>query len=203
MKIIILAGGYGTRLGSKTELIPKPLVEIGQKPIIWHIMKIYSFHGIHDFVICCGYKGNVIKEYFKNYFLHLPGVTFSMDNNSMKINQNNNVEPWKITLVDTGENTMTAKRLYKVKDFLDKDESFFLTYGDGISSINLEKLSTNFHLKNDFLVNLALSKTRGIFCFFISKIIFGQISDSTNIAKSGFQKLINFLFKKFVSIGKN
>ena len=123
MKAVILAGGLGSRLSEETENKPKPMVEIGGKPILWHIMKNYSLHGIHDFIICCGYKGYVIKEYFKNYFLHLSDVTFSMDNNTMKVHHNN-IEPWKVTLVDTGENTMTGGRLNRVSKYVENEECF-------------------------------------------------------------------------------
>ena len=122
MKAVILAGGLGTRLFEETDLKPKPMVEIGGKPIIWHIMKIYSYYGVNEFIICCGYKGYLIKEYFANYFLHQANVTFQMHDNSMNVHQNNS-EPWTVTLVDTGENTMTGGRLKRVKDFI-KDDTF-------------------------------------------------------------------------------
>ena len=127
MKAIILAGGYGTRLSEETDLKPKPLVEIGGKPILWHIMKIYSKHNINDFIICCGYKGYLIKEYFANYFLHHSDITFDIKNNSMKVHQNN-AEPWSVTLVDTGENTMTGGRLKRVKEHIKDDKCFCFTY---------------------------------------------------------------------------
>jgi glucose-1-phosphate cytidylyltransferase len=139
MKAVILAGGHGTRLSEETDLIPKPLVEIGGKPILWHIMKIYSTHGVDDFIICCGYRGYLIKEYFANYFLHQSDVTFKMQNNSMEVNQNNS-EPWKVTLVDTGEKTMTGGRLKRVKKYINDEESFCFTYGDGLGDINISAL---------------------------------------------------------------
>lgn len=143
MKCVILAGGLGTRISEETTSRPKPMVEIGGKPILWHIMKTYSAHGINDFVICCGYKGYMIKEYFANYFLHMSDVTFDMSsNNAMQIHQQY-VEPWKITLVDTGENTMTGGRLKRVRGYLD-GEDFCLTYGDGLGNVDLTKLIT-FH----------------------------------------------------------
>lgn len=146
MKAVILAGGLGTRISEETSLRPKPMVEIGGKPILWHIMKIYSAHGVNEFVICCGYKGYVIKEYFANYFLHMSDVTFDMSNqNSMQIHQQF-VEPWKITLVDTGENTQTGGRLKRVRDYV-KDEDFCFTYGDGVSNINITELIA-FHKKH-------------------------------------------------------
>lgn len=139
MKAVILAGGLGTRISEDTNLRPKPMIEIGGKPILWHIMKTYSHHGINDFIICCGYKGYVIKEYFANYFLHMSDVTFDMQNNQMEVHQRN-AEPWKVTLVDTGENTMTGGRLKRVADYLKDDELFCLTYGDGVSDVNITEL---------------------------------------------------------------
>lgn len=139
MKAVILAGGFGTRLSEETGSRPKPMVEIGGKPILWHIMKIYSAHGINEFVICCGYKGYVIKEYFANYFLHMSDVTFDMQKNSMEIHQNQ-AEPWKVTLVDTGENSMTGGRLRRVRDYLQGEEAFCFTYGDGVADVDVTKL---------------------------------------------------------------
>ena len=139
MKAVILAGGLGTRLSEETELKPKPMVEIGGKPILWHIMKIYSAHGVNDFVICCGHKGYVIKEYFANYFLHQSDVTFCMKDNSTKVHYNN-AEPWTVTLVDTGETTMTGGRLKRVKDYVKDDEAFCFTYGDGVGNVDITRL---------------------------------------------------------------
>ena len=139
MKAVILAGGFGTRISEETHLKPKPMIEIGGKPILWHIMKTYSHHGINDFVICCGYKGYVIKEYFANYFLHMSDVTFDMSKNSMEVHRRN-VEPWKVTLVDTGEDTMTGGRLKRVADYIKDEEAFCLTYGDGVSDVNITEL---------------------------------------------------------------
>lgn len=139
MKAVILAGGHGTRLSEETDLKPKPLVEIGGKPILWHIMKIYSTHGINEFIICCGYKGYLIKEYFANYFLYQSDITFKMQDNSMKVHQNN-VEPWKVTLVDTGENTMTGGRLKRIKEYIKDEENFCFTYGDGLGDIDISAL---------------------------------------------------------------
>lgn len=138
MKAVILAGGLGTRLSEETVIKPKPMVEIGGKPIIWHIMKTYSTHGINEFIICLGYKGYLIKEYFANYFLHVSDVTFDLKNNSMEIHQNSS-ESWKVTLVDTGEETMTGGRLKKVGKYLG-DEDFCFTYGDGVSDVNITEL---------------------------------------------------------------
>ncbi len=145
MKAVILAGGLGTRIAEETSSRPKPMVEIGGKPILWHIMKMYSAHGVHDFVICCGYKGYMIKEYFANYFLHMSDVTFDMSNNSMEIHQKK-AEPWKVTLIDTGENTLTGGRLKRVRDYLDNEE-FCFTYGDGVGSVDITKL-IEFHKKH-------------------------------------------------------
>ena len=138
MKVVILAGGLGTRLREETDYRPKPMVEIGGKPILWHILKIYSAHGVNEFVICCGYKGYMIKEYFANYFLHMSDVTFDMTNNDMQIHQKY-AEPWRVTLVDTGENTLTGGRLKRVKDYLGGDE-FCFTYGDGVGNIDVTQL---------------------------------------------------------------
>jgi glucose-1-phosphate cytidylyltransferase len=139
MKAVILAGGLGTRLSEDTATRPKPMVEIGGKPILWHILKTYSHHDINDFVICCGYKGYVIKEYFANYFLHMSDVTFDMVTNSMEVHQRN-AEPWRVTLVDTGENTMTGGRLKRVAGYLQDEEAFCFTYGDGVGDINITEL---------------------------------------------------------------
>jgi glucose-1-phosphate cytidylyltransferase len=143
MKAVILAGGLGTRLSEETSVKPKPMVEIGGKPILWHIMKMYSAHGINDFIICCGYKGYIIKEYFANYFLHQSDVTFCMEENSMKVHKER-AEPWTVTLVDTGDNSMTGGRLGRVAEYVKNEESFCFTYGDGLSDINISKL-IDFH----------------------------------------------------------
>ncbi|MBI4707819.1 MAG: glucose-1-phosphate cytidylyltransferase [Candidatus Omnitrophica bacterium] len=142
MKVVILAGGLGTRLSEETELKPKPMVEIGGKPLIWHIMKLYSHYGFDDFLICLGYKGYVIKEYFSNYFLHQSDVTIDMKNNSVHVH-NCKTEPWKVTLVDTGLNTMTGGRIKRIKEYIN-NETFMLTYGDGVSNVNIQKLA-EFH----------------------------------------------------------
>ena len=139
MKAVLLAGGFGTRISEETAFTPKPLIEIGGKPILWHIMKMYSAHGIHDFVICCGYKGYLIKEYFANYFLHTSDVTFDIQRNEMEVHQRN-AEPWRVTLIDTGEKTMTGGRLKRVASYLEKEEIFCLTYGDGVSDVNITEL---------------------------------------------------------------
>ncbi len=139
MKAVILAGGLGTRISEETHLKPKPMIEIGGKPILWHVMKIYSAHSIHDFVICCGYKGYLIKEYFANYFLHMSDVTFDMERNQMQVH-NRYAEPWRVTLVDTGEQTMTGGRLKRVANYVKNDEAFCLTYGDGVSDVNVTQL---------------------------------------------------------------
>ncbi len=135
MKAVILAGGLGTRISEETSLKPKPMVEIGGRPILWHVMKIYSAQGIRDFIICVGYKGYVIKEYFANYFLHMSDVTFDMENNSMEVHQKH-AEPWRVTIVDTGEQTLTGGRLRRVSDYV-KNEAFCFTYGDGLADVNI------------------------------------------------------------------
>lgn len=139
MKAVILAGGRGTRLAEETSIRPKPMVKIGGRPILWHIMKIYSTHGIHEFVICCGYKGYVIKEYFANYFLHNSDVTFDMTDNQMQVHQNT-AEPWRVTLVDTGDETATGGRLRRVASYLEGEEAFCFTYGDGVSNVDVGAL---------------------------------------------------------------
>jgi glucose-1-phosphate cytidylyltransferase len=136
MIAIILAGGLGTRISEETHLRPKPMIEIGGKPVLWHIMKTYSAHGVNDFVICCGYKGYLIKEYFANYFLHMSDVTFDMELNRMEVHQRK-AEPWRVTLVDTGEGTMTGGRLKRVAEYVKDEEAFCFTYGDGVSDVNL------------------------------------------------------------------
>ncbi|MEM7294115.1 MAG: glucose-1-phosphate cytidylyltransferase, partial [Pseudomonadota bacterium] len=138
MKAVILAGGLGTRLSEETSIRPKPMVEIGSMPILWHIMKTYSHYGVNDFIICCGYKGSYIKEYFSNYFLHNSDVTFDVQNNEMEIRKSH-VEPWRVSLIDTGQSTMTGGRLKRIREYLD-DETFCFTYGDGVSDIDIEAL---------------------------------------------------------------
>lgn len=161
MKAVILAGGLGTRISEDTVNRPKPMIEIGGKPILWHIMKIYSAHGVNEFVICCGYKGYVIKEYFANYFLHMSDVTFDMRNNEMQVHQQY-AEPWKITLVDTGESTMTGGRLRRVKDFVKDEEAFCFTYGDGVSNINVSSL-VDYHTRAGTLATLTATYPPGRF----------------------------------------
>ena len=146
MKAVILAGGLGTRLSEETSTRPKPMVEIGGKPILWHIMKMYSSHGVNDFIVCCGYKGYVIKEYFANYFLHQSDVTFSMKDNQMEVHRQR-AEPWTVTLVDTGESSMTGGRLGRVAQYIKDEEAFCLTYGDGLSNVNISEL-IQFHLSH-------------------------------------------------------
>ncbi len=160
MKAVILAGGLGTRISEETHLKPKPMVEIGGRPILWHILKIYSFYGINEFIICCGYKGYLIKEYFANYFLHSSDVTFDMTRNKMEVHQHN-VEPWKITLIDTGEDTLTGGRLRRVAPFLDK-ESFCFTYGDGVANVDISAL-INFHKKERCWATLTAVQPPGRF----------------------------------------
>jgi len=160
MKAVILAGGYGTRISEETTIKPKPMVEIGDKPILWHIMKIYAAHGISDFIICLGYKGHIIKEYFANYWLYRSDVTFDMRNNKTEIHQNG-AEPWKVTLIDTGENSMTGGRIKRVKDYIG-NETFCLTYGDGVSDINIKDL-IDFHRDQKTLATLTAVQSPGRF----------------------------------------
>jgi glucose-1-phosphate cytidylyltransferase len=159
MKTIILAGGFGTRISEESHLKPKPIIEIGGKPILWHIMKIYSHYGITDFVICCGYMGYVIKEYFANYFLHMSDVTIDMKDNSVTVHQKN-AEPWKVTVVDTGLETMTGGRLKRVEKYI--DGPFCLTYGDGVSDINIENL-LEFHNAQNCLITVTAIQPIGRF----------------------------------------
>jgi glucose-1-phosphate cytidylyltransferase len=161
MKAVILAGGLGTRITEETHLKPKPMIEIGGKPILWHIMKIYSAHGVNDFIICCGYKGYLIKEYFANYFLHMSDVTFDMLHNKMEVHQRH-AEPWRVTLVDTGENTMTGGRLKRVASYLERDEAFCFTYGDGLSDVNITQL-IQFHRDHGLKATLTAVSPPGRF----------------------------------------
>jgi glucose-1-phosphate cytidylyltransferase len=152
MKAVILAGGAGTRISEETENKPKPMIEIGGKPVLWHIMKIFSAHGINEFVICCGYKGYLIKEYFANYFLHMSDVTFDMQNNKMEVHQAN-AEPWRVTLIDTGGDTQTGGRLRRIKSYVEDDEQFCFTYGDGVSDVNISDL-LEYHQQQKTLATL-------------------------------------------------
>jgi glucose-1-phosphate cytidylyltransferase len=161
MKAVILAGGLGTRLSEETAIRPKPMVEIGGKPILWHIMKMYSHHGINDFVICCGYKGYVIKEYFANYFLHMSDVTFDMRHNRMDVHSKR-AEPWSVTLVDTGDESMTGGRLRRVEKFVKDEEAFCFTYGDGVGDIDIAA-TIAFHRSHGKLATLTATLPPGRF----------------------------------------
>lgn len=161
MKAVILAGGLGTRMSEETSIRPKPMVEIGGKPILWHIMKIYSFYGINEFIVCLGYKGYMIKEYFANYHRHMTDITYDLANNSAIVH-NSYSEPWKVTLVNTGEKTMTASRLKKISSYLDKNEDFCLTYGDGVADINISNL-IEFHNTHGKLATLMATQPPGRF----------------------------------------
>ena len=161
MKAVILAGGLGTRISEETYLKPKPMIEVGGKPILWHIMKMYSYHGINDFIICCGYKGYVIKEYFANYFLHMSDVTFDVSKNSMEVHQGN-AEPWRVTLVDTGDDTMTGGRLKRTAPYLQGEENFCFTYGDGVSDVNITDLIA-FHRAHGLQATLTATYPPGRF----------------------------------------
>ncbi|TGE29305.1 glucose-1-phosphate cytidylyltransferase [Hymenobacter metallicola] len=163
MKAVILAGGYGTRISEESGVRPKPMVEIGGKPILWHIMKIYAHHGIRDFVVCCGYKGHMIKQYFSDYFLHNSDVTFRMDRNEMQIHRSN-AEPWTVTLVDTGQETMTGGRLRRVREHLD-NETFCLTYGDGVGNVDIQA-AIRHHQQQGALATLTAVRQPGRFGVF-------------------------------------
>ncbi|HDG97548.1 MAG TPA: glucose-1-phosphate cytidylyltransferase [Desulfobacterales bacterium] len=160
MKVVILAGGYGTRISEESKVRPKPMVEIGNKPILWHIMKIYSAHGLNEFIICCGYKGYMIKEYFANYYLHSDDMTFDLKENKIETHKSSS-EPWKVTLIDTGEKTMTGGRLKRVKEQIG-NETFCLTYGDGVSNVNVKDL-IEFHKKQNVLATLTAVQPPGRF----------------------------------------
>jgi glucose-1-phosphate cytidylyltransferase len=166
MKVVILAGGYGTRISEESGVRPKPMVEIGGKPILWHVMKIYSHYGLNDFIICCGYKGYMIKEYFSNYFLHTADVTLDMRTNQMEVH-NAFAEPWRITLIDTGETTMTGGRIKRVRQYV-ADQTFCLTYGDGVGDVNVKEL-IEFHKANGVKATLTGVHTPGRFGAFTLK----------------------------------
>ncbi len=159
MKAVILAGGLGTRISEETHLKPKPMIEIGGKPILWHILKMYSAFGVNDFVICCGYKGYIIKEYFANYFLHMSDVTFDMANNRMEVHHKH-AEPWKVTLVDTGDDSMTGGRLKRVADYVQGEEAFCFTYGDGVSDVDISA-SIAFHRQHGKLATVTAVQPPG------------------------------------------
>lgn len=160
MKVVLLAGGFGTRLSEETDIKPKPMVEIGGKPILWHIMNIYSKYGFDEFIICCGYKGYIIKEYFTNYYSHNCDLTVNLSNGDLQIHKSNS-EPWKITLVDTGLNTLTGGRIKRIKDYIG-DEAFLLTYGDGVADIDIDKL-VKFHNSHDGFVTVTSVQPSGRF----------------------------------------
>jgi glucose-1-phosphate cytidylyltransferase len=176
MKVVLLAGGFGTRLSEETDIKPKPMVEIGGKPILWHIMRIYSSYGFNDFIICCGYKGYVIKEYFANYYKHLSDFTINLSNGEI-IMHNSNAEPWNVTLIDTGLNTMTGGRLKRVKEYLG-NETFMLTYGDGVADVNIEEL-LKFHKKHGKAATVTAVQPSGRF---------GALSIDTNSAVNTFME---------------
>lgn len=161
MKAVILAGGLGSRLAEETHLKPKPMVEIGGKPILWHLMKSFTSHGVKDFIICLGYRGYVVKEFFANYFLHTSNVTFDLVNNQMEVHERR-AEPWRVTLVDTGENTQTGGRLARVRNYLDPEEAFFFTYGDGLGDVDLTALAA-FHNKHGKLATVTAVTPPGRF----------------------------------------
>lgn len=176
MKVLILAGGYGTRLSEETDVRPKPMVEIGGKPILWHIMKLYSHYGFNDFVILLGYKGYYIKEYFANYYLHQSDVTFDMSNGTMEVHSNSS-EPWRVTLVDTGLESMTGGRIKRAKDFIG-GEPFMLTYGDGVSDVNIQEL-LEFHKASETIVTMTAIQPSGRF---------GALDINSNLVKEFVEK---------------
>lgn len=161
MKVVILAGGFGTRISEESHLKPKPMIEVGGLPLLWHIMKTYSYYGFNEFIICCGYKGFVIKEYFANYFLHRSNITFDFANNNEIQIHNNVAEPWKVTLIDTGYNTMTGGRIKRIKDYLN-DEPFLMTYGDGVTDVNINDI-IKFHKKAQRLATILAVQPGGRF----------------------------------------
>jgi glucose-1-phosphate cytidylyltransferase len=161
MKAVILAGGLGTRLAEETSSLPKPMVEIGGRPILWHILKSYSFHGINEFIICCGYKGYMIKEYFANYFLHMSDITFDIENNQMEVHHKR-AEPWKVTLIDTGANSMTGGRLLRVAEYVRNEEAFCFTYGDGLTDANIKE-TISFHKSHGKIATLTATYLPGRF----------------------------------------
>lgn len=172
MKVVLLAGGLGTRISEESHLKPKPMIEVGGRPILWHIMKLYSHYGLNDFVVCCGYKSYVIKEYFANYFLHLSDVTFNLKDNKMTVH-NNSSEPWSVTLIDTGEQTMTGGRLKRVRQYVG-NEDFCMTYGDGVADLDISKL-IEFHKKHGALATVTATQPPGKF---------GALSLSGDLIKS-------------------
>jgi len=179
MKVVILAGGYGTRISEETDQKPKPMIEIGGKPILWHIMKLYSFYGLKEFIICCGYKGHLIKDFFLNYSSYLSDFTIDLNTNSIQTHISL-AEDWKVTLVDTGLNTMTGGRIARIKDYLNDDENFCMTYGDGLSDVNIKKL-INFHMTQNKIATLTAVKPDGRF---------GSIEISKNLIKNFKEKKI-------------
>jgi len=179
MKVVILAGGYGTRISEESHLRPKPMVEIGDKPILWHIMKIYSYYGYNDFIICLGYKGYVIKEFFADYYLHASDVTFDFANNNSMTIHNNVSEPWRVTLVDTGLNTMTGGRIKRIKKYLG-NERFMLTYGDGVSNVDINELE-KYHIQSDGYLTMTAVQPGGRFGVL-------DIEDSSNQVKRFIEK---------------
>lgn len=162
MKVVILAGGFGTRISEESHLKPKPMIEIGGKPILWHIMKQYSYYGYNDFIICLGYKGYIIKEYFAHYFLHESDITFDFRNHNERIIHSNSAEPWRVTLVNTGGESMTGGRVKRIKPFIENDEAFMLTYGDGVSDVNLKELE-EFHYLHGRLATVTTTQPSGRF----------------------------------------
>lgn len=179
VKAVILAGGFGTRISEETQIKPKPMVEIGGKPILWHILKMYSYYGVNEFIICCGYKGYLIKEYFANYFLHQSDVTFDISNNNMIVHDER-AEPWKVTLVDTGERSMTGGRIKSISKYVEQDDFFCLTYGDGLSSIDIRE-SIAYHKNHEKLATITSVTPPGRFGIL-------DIDENSNLVKSFIEK---------------
>ena len=190
MKAVILAGGLGTRISEETHLKPKPMIEIGGKPILWHIMKIYSAHGVNEFVVCCGYKGYIIKEYFANYFLHMSDVTFDIANNAMQVHQRH-AEPWKVTLVDTGDDTMTGGRLKRVARYVEDEEDFCFTYGDGLADIDITA-EIAFHRRHGKWATIAAVQPPGRYGALqlegakVARFVEKPLSDGAGLINGGF-----------------
>ncbi|RAK69354.1 glucose-1-phosphate cytidylyltransferase [Hymenobacter edaphi] len=188
MKAVLLAGGYGTRISEESGIRPKPMVEVGGKPILWHIMKIYAHHGIRDFVVCCGYKGHLIKQYFADYFLHSADVTFRMDRNEMQVHRHH-AEPWTVTLVDTGQETMTGGRLRRVREYVG-DETFCLTYGDGVGDVNIRE-AIRYHRQQGVLATLTAVRQPGRFGVFNLAEGSGTVNSFTEKPEGGETPWIN------------
>ena len=199
MKLVILAGGLGSRISEETILKPKPLIEIGSKPIIWHIMKYYSCFGVKEFIVCCGYKGYLIKEYFANYFLHISDVTINFQTNKIKVLKKPN-DKWIVTLVDTGDTTQTGGRIKKIKKYVEKDDNFFMTYSDGLANINIHE-ELKFHKKNNKIATLASVRPPGRFGSLLKKkVLLKNLLKNLKVMDRGLMAVFLFLTEKFLII---